>query len=95
MNDTRVEPTRKLAGLRDVALLLGLVAVHEALRRSLAGDAIVSALFAPSGPHAWTTLGLGLTFLAIRVTLFVGAPAWFASRAALALWQRAQQRGVP
>jgi hypothetical protein len=77
---------------REVMSVLVLVVVHEVLRRSLAGDAIVSALFAPSGPHAWTTLLLGLTFVATRVALFVGVPGWLAGRAVSALWEYARHR---
>jgi len=93
MNDTRVALGRAHDWLRrEVLFVLALVAVHEVLRRSLAGDAIVSALFAPSGPHAWTTLLLGLTFVASRVVLFVGVPGWIAGRAASALWGWALSR---
>jgi hypothetical protein len=70
--------------------LVALVFVHEALRRAFAGDAIVSALFAPSGPHAWTTLFLGLAFVAIRIVLFVGVPGWVAARAVSALARKAE-----
>ena len=93
MNDTQVAFGRvRGRPRREVLFLLALVAVHEVLRRALAGDAIVSALFAPSGPHAWTTLLLGLTFVASRVVLFVGVPGWIAGQAVSALWARAQRR---
>lgn len=72
----------------ELAGLLGLAAVHEVLRRSLAGDAIVSALFAPSGAHAAATLFLGLTFVGVRVALFVAVPGWIGARLCAALWQR-------
>ena len=57
-----------------VAVLVVAVTFHEVLRRSLAGEAVVSALFAPKGPHTMTTLALGLAFVLLRVVLFVLVP---------------------
>lgn len=96
MNDTLVALGRARDWpRRELLFVLALVVVHEVLRRVLAGDAIVSALFAPSGPHAWTTLLLGLVFVATRVLLFVGVPGWIAGRAVFALWGWAQRREAP
>ena len=62
--------------VRDVVLAIALFALHALLGRELAGDAIVSALFAPKGPHATWTLVLGSSFVVLRVVLFVGVPGW-------------------
>lgn len=74
--------------MKTVLFVLALAAVHEVLRRSLAGDAIVSALFAPSGPHTYATLALGLLFLGVRTALFVGVPGWLGARAIPFAYQR-------
>lgn len=96
MTDTPVAFRRMRGSSRREALfVLALVAAHEVFRYVLAGDAIVSALFAPSGPHAWTTLLLGLTFVATRVVLLVAVPAWIAGRAISVLWAWAERRQAP
>jgi len=79
---------------RDVLLAIVLFALHALLRRELAGDAIVSALFAPKGPHAAWTLLLGLSFVVLRVVLFVGVPGWIVAQLFLAAGLKLKDLGT-
>jgi hypothetical protein len=77
---------------RDAALLAALVLAHELLRHTLAGDAIVSSLFAPGGAHAKWTLFVGIGFVALRVVLFVGVPGVLAGELVRAAYERVLER---
>jgi hypothetical protein len=80
---------------RDGLLLAGLVVLHELFRHFLAGEAIVSALFAPGGAHAAGTIVLGVLFVALRVVLLVGVPGWIGAQVVMVACARVTHTRSP
>ena len=76
---------------RDAVLLLGLVLLHECLKRALSDGALVAALLSGGGAHSVLTVFAGMVMLVVRLTLFVVVPGSIGARLAEAATQRVRR----
>jgi hypothetical protein len=68
----------------DAALVLGLIVLHEGMKRALSDGALVAALLSGGGAHSLLTMCAGVLMLTVRVTLFVVVPGSIGARVAAA-----------
>jgi hypothetical protein len=69
---------------RDAALVVGLIVLHEAMKRALSDGALVAALLSGGGAHSLPTIFAGVLMLTLRLALLVLIPGFVGAALATA-----------